>query len=425
MRWVAFAMFVLVSATIPVTASAQGWNRPGCRSASRPYPVILVHGRGGHIAGMSAIRDALVADGRCVFGINYGRERPDGPNGHARLNASGAEIEAYIDRIMYETGASKVDVVSHSAGTGVISNVILMRGSAHKVRRVVSFGGLHHPYAHIGIPQLVDYSLFLPNLIVTARRIIPWIDLQSVIRTAITVYGAVGGSLDGLLGEGAEIAASGMAADLFEPDYWRAIHGSLSEAEGVYLVERGTRGLHTRDSSPDVCYTNIVGTADLITGTAAGFQEEMPNVSNFVLPTLADHNTMLGDPIALAKMVADLHKGCVPRDGSTDPAPGTPIEPTEPEEPTGPIEPGPYDGGVPPSYDDASLPSLDGGVPMGPGDAGNPYENAFEDALREEAEMHHGTLSSGCGCSTAGVGGAGYAAWLLPLLGLVMWRRRR
>ncbi len=385
----------------------------------RPHPVILVHGRGGDVNEMTALRDALVADRRCVFGINYGRERPGGPNGLARLDASGAEIDAYVDRVRSETGAERVDLIGHSAGGGVVDNVIQRRGAGWKVRRVVFFGGLHHPYAHVGLPELVDASLFLPNLTATARRIIPGIDVQTVIRTALDVYtGATGGPLEGsVLGIDAETAASGFAADLFEPDYWVTLQGSLSEVDGVYLVPRGTRGLHTNDSARDVCYTNIVGAGDLITGTAAGFQDPASNVDNFVLPTPSDHVGILSDPLALAKMLRDLNTPCAPRDPASETPAGTPMSPDVPLVP---------DGGAPAS--DAAAPDLDAGVPAPPArpDAGRRFEDALRDGGSSDSAPDAGSsgvlLSSGCGCHVAA---ATSRAWG-PLLALAwLWLRRR
>ena len=237
MRSAILTLTLVALSLLPQNARAQRWNNPGCRSPGRP-PVILVHGRGGDVNQLQALRDALGVGGFCVFGVNYGHERPGGPAGLARLDASAAQMDAYIDYVRGATGAATVDIISHSAGQGVVDNIIHRRGGGWKVRKVVSLGGLHHPYAHIGVPYLADLSLFLPNITATARRIVPGIEPQSVIRTALQLYAAGAGTpLEGtLFGIDSETAASGFAADLFEPEYWESLHGSLSEPPGRYIV---------------------------------------------------------------------------------------------------------------------------------------------------------------------------------------------
>ena len=98
----------------------------------------------------------------------------------------------------------------------------------------------------------------------------------------------------------------------------------LSEPSGVLLsLNASQRSLKTRDSAPTVCYTNIVGVADFITGANAGFQDEAPNVENFVLTSFADHSTMLADPVAIQKMLAGINKNCsAPAVADTPPGEG-------------------------------------------------------------------------------------------------------
>jgi hypothetical protein len=75
------------------------------------------------------------------------------------------------------------------------------------------------------------------------------------------------------------------------------------------------RSRPTKDSAPNVCYTNIVAIADLLVGPAAGFQDEAPNVDNFLLQSAVTqnaHNDMLADAAALQKMHAGLTWACQP-----------------------------------------------------------------------------------------------------------------
>lgn len=289
----------------PVSADAAGLNDWDCRpTAERPYPVVLVHGRGGDVAGFGALVDALSADGYCVFGTNYGQTDGVGANGMDHLWVSGAQIDEFIAHVLDVTGAEQVDVIGHSAGTGVVDNVILEKGNGWRIHRVASFGGLHHPYAHAGAGTIVDGILFLPNLIVTARLFDPDITAQEVIVWAVDTFQ--------ITGMDAETATSNFAADLFDPVYWDALHGTLSEPDGTYvLIGNSKRSLQTHDAVKDICYTNIVGVADVLAGPAAGFQDEAPNVENFFLVTTSDHAQMLADPIAIEKTLAAFDTPCV------------------------------------------------------------------------------------------------------------------
>ncbi len=298
------------------TAQASGVNDPGCvPSATHPYPVVLVHGRSGHVTDMSAISNALLGEGYCVFGTDYGLWR--GQTGLDHLSVSGAQLEAFVHQVLDMTGATHVDAVGYSEGTGVIQDFILGKDGAALVHRVVSFGGLQHPYAHAGAPGFEDNDLYLPNLLVTARKVDPNITAQAVITTALDVYAGVGGQLADI---DRDVAESPFASDLFDPTYWHGLHGGLSEADGVYIkIASIGHGLPTRDRGMGVCYTNIVSAGDPITGQSAGFQDPAFRVENFVLLENADHGAIISNATAIAKMRSALTTPCTsPPDGEDD-----------------------------------------------------------------------------------------------------------
>ena len=300
-------------------ARAGGLNDWSCApGADRPYPVVLVHGRGGSIDGFGALVAALGDAGHCVFAANYGQVGGQGQHGVDHLWISGEQLDGFVAEVLAVTGAERVDLIGHSAGTGVIANYLLARGGAARVHRAISFGGLHHPYAHAGAPGFVDNDLFLPNLIAAARVVDPDVTAQEVITAALALYTSAGGSLAGI---DVETATSNFASDLFDPDYWAELHGGLSEPPATFLkLASAGRSVATADAAPGVCYTNIVGVADLITGPSAGFQDEAPNVDNFLLVTPSDHVQILSDPIALGRTLAALATECR-FTGSTDPEP--------------------------------------------------------------------------------------------------------
>lgn len=293
-------------------AEAAPLNSRACRPSGGKFPVVVVHGRGGNFNDLRAITDTLINTGYCVFATNHGFS--NGANGLDHLDVSGRQIRDFVDGVLRDTGAAKVNLVGHSAGVGVINNVIQLQGRANKVHRVVSFGGLHHPYAHAGVAKVADADLFLPNTIAAVRLVVPNVNTKDIVRTALDVYKIAGGSLAGINPNDINLVTSNFVSDLFDPSYWQRIHGGMSEAPGTFVkIGASTRSIKTNDSAPNVCYTNIVGVADLITGATAGFQDDASNVENWVLPTLADHSQMTGDALALGKMVAGLGAPCTPR----------------------------------------------------------------------------------------------------------------
>jgi len=381
----------------PRLGRASGINDYSCHlTPAHPRPVVLVHGRGGNIDGFGSLVATLTSAGYCVFGMNYGQTDGQGPYGHDHLTVSGAQIDGFIRHVLDATGANQVDVIGHSAGTGVLNNVILEKGDGYLIYRFVSFGGLHHPYAHAGASEIADGTLFLPNLIKTARVLFPDLTAQQLIIWAINTYAGAGGSLAGI---DVETAESNFAADLFEPDYWTMLHGGLSEPPGTYiLIGASDRSLPTHDSVPEVCYTNIVGIADLMAGSAAGFQDEAPNVENFLLLTTSDHVQMLDDAIALGKTLEAL---------------ATPCDPTWPDDDPPDADDPPGDD-VPPGGDD----------PPGTDDPpGGDYPPGTDDPDSDDGDLG-GTPVAGCATSPPSAGGEVF--WLLLVAaGLFVRRRRR
>lgn len=303
------ATLLVTALCFSASVQAAGLNDWACKpTAQHPRPVVLVHGRGGDVNGFGTLVGALSSAGYCVFGTNYGQVGGTGPNGLDHLTVSAAEIRDFVEKVLAATGSVRVDVIGHSAGTGVLDNFILQKGGASQVTRLVSFGGLHHPYAHVGVSGVEDNDLFLPNLILAARKVDPNVTAQQVITQAIGLYAGAGGSLAGV---DVATATSNFASDLFDPVYWASLQGSLSEPPDVFVKPATTgRTFQTHDSAPGICYTNIVGVADVLAGATAGFQDAAVNVENFLLFTASDHSQILDDPVAVGKALAALGAPC-------------------------------------------------------------------------------------------------------------------
>ena len=340
-------------------------NDPACHASSaHPYPVVLVHGRSGHYTDMHSISDALLGAGFCVFGRDYGLYA--GQTGLDHLTVSGGQLRDYIEEVLATTGATKVDAIGYSEGTGVIQDFILGKHGAEAVHRVVSFDGLQHPYAHAGAAGVADSDLFLPNLLVSARKVDPTITAQQVITNAIDLYAGAGGQI-GDLDRG--VAESPFASDLFDPVYWTGLQGSLSEPDGVYLrVATNGHSLPTHDRGTGVCYTNLVSLGDMLVGPSAGFEDPASGVDNIVLQSSADHGTVIDDAGGIAKMLDALNADC----GAT--------------------------------------------VTTGGGDAGTGDDDGSDDNGLPDA----GGLFQHAGCNAAG-----RAAWAPIVLALALVRRRR
>ncbi|MEV0251656.1 alpha/beta fold hydrolase [Nocardia sp. NPDC050712] len=127
--------------------SLPGSNDWDCKpGAAHPNPVVLVHGGAGAGAqtNWGTIVPLLANEGYCVFALTYGAlDLPwpvsalGGMTGTAEQNAR--TVGRFIERVLAETGAQKVDVVGHSLGT-LLPNYYAKRfGGASRIDRYVSF----------------------------------------------------------------------------------------------------------------------------------------------------------------------------------------------------------------------------------------------------------------------------------------------
>ena len=120
--------------------AAPGANDWSCRpTAEHPRPVVLVHGLGATLgANWQTMSPLLANNGFCVFGLTYGR-RDGNPNtgGLTRMEESSGELRVFVDRVLRETGAKRVDLLGHSEGTVMPRWYLSFRGGAAKVKRYV------------------------------------------------------------------------------------------------------------------------------------------------------------------------------------------------------------------------------------------------------------------------------------------------
>ncbi|WP_370250106.1 esterase/lipase family protein [Nocardioides sp.] len=159
---VAVAPLVTLLGAAPAPAApaapSSGYNDWSCRpSAEHPRPVVLLHGLSSNDQNWTLHGPALARAGYCAFSLTYGQTpttRWWGGGGFAPVADSGREIGAFIDRVLTQTGAAKVDLVGHSEGAFLSLYVPKVTGYAGKVGRVVALAPPTHGTTFAGLVTL-------------------------------------------------------------------------------------------------------------------------------------------------------------------------------------------------------------------------------------------------------------------------------
>jgi triacylglycerol esterase/lipase EstA (alpha/beta hydrolase family) len=119
-----------------------GTNDWTCKpSAAHPNPVVLVHGTWENAYDNWAyIAPRLQASGECVYALNYSTKNAPF-NGTGDIKASAGELSTFVDKVLAQTGATKVDIVGHSQGAMMPRAYIKYYGGATKVKNLVALNG--------------------------------------------------------------------------------------------------------------------------------------------------------------------------------------------------------------------------------------------------------------------------------------------
>src|SRR5947208_667319 len=125
------------SVVYPTPPGANIWS---CRlTAEHPQPIVLVPGLTGSMArDWQAASPLLANNGYCVFAYDFSSQ------GQESIEPAAAGLSTFVDRVLAATGASTVDLVSHSEG-GVIARYYLkFLGGAAKTHDLVQISPLNH-----------------------------------------------------------------------------------------------------------------------------------------------------------------------------------------------------------------------------------------------------------------------------------------
>lgn len=161
MRRVLGALLVSVIATVGLSAPAgadplplptspfgdpTGANDWSCApTAERPTPVVIVHGTFGDKKSLlDNLSAAMVADGFCVFSLDYGNR------GTGDITASAKQLKKFVRKVLDATGARQVSMVGHSQGGMMPRYYIKFLGGARHVDDLVGLAPSNHGTSIVG-----------------------------------------------------------------------------------------------------------------------------------------------------------------------------------------------------------------------------------------------------------------------------------
>lgn len=128
-----------------------GTNDFGCRpTPQHPNPVVLAHGSDSSTySDWAAIAPRLHDAGYCVFALDFGAAPGATSYGNEDMYLSAEQIADFVDRVLRETGATKVDLVGFSQGATVTRYFVNDLGGASVVDKWVgiaspSYGGIFY-----------------------------------------------------------------------------------------------------------------------------------------------------------------------------------------------------------------------------------------------------------------------------------------
>ena len=143
-------------------ASPSGANASCHPTTAHPYPVVLSEGTFASMYNsFGAIAPDLVNSGYCVYAFNYGQTiDPSMFNAMGKIPKSAGQLSRFVNQVLSETGASKVDIVGWSQGGMMPRYYINDLGGASKVNMLVVFAPSNYGTTVDGLTTLIsDFGL--------------------------------------------------------------------------------------------------------------------------------------------------------------------------------------------------------------------------------------------------------------------------
>lgn len=243
-RWMALAGVALTAifslAVSTAQASSGGDNDPSCKpSAAHPRPVVFLHGLGAtYYEDLNFLQSHVAGLGYCTFSSTYGAH-PGFPyaGGLRPVADSAGEIKAFIQQVLAQTGAAKVNIVGHSEGGFQSFYVTKTQGIAESVGNVVAIAPPTHGTTFAGLYHLA-------YLFGQAERDAVGAALATMGCPACSDLG-IGGSAVATLGDG-PIAQPGVAYTIITSRFDELVTPTRTS----FVREPGVTNKYVQDSCP-------------------------------------------------------------------------------------------------------------------------------------------------------------------------------
>ncbi|MCX4164696.1 MULTISPECIES: triacylglycerol lipase [Paraburkholderia] len=148
----------IVNALPNPAAAPPGANLQSCSLKQHPYPVVLVNGTFSVMEDdFGALAPDLANAGYCVYTFNYGGASPN-----SLIQATGSAISSasvlasYVQQVLSQTGATKVDLVGHSQGGMLAEYYAKVIGGAPYIHNLVGLSPTTHGTTLDGLTLLAS-----------------------------------------------------------------------------------------------------------------------------------------------------------------------------------------------------------------------------------------------------------------------------
>jgi triacylglycerol esterase/lipase EstA (alpha/beta hydrolase family) len=139
-------------------ASPSGANTACQPTSAHPYPVVLTEGTFANMYNsFGAIAPDLANNGYCVYAFNYGQTiDPSMLDAMGNIAQSAGQLSSFVDQVLSETKATKVDIVGWSQGGMMPRYYINDLGGASKVHTLVGFAPSNYGTTADGLTTLIS-----------------------------------------------------------------------------------------------------------------------------------------------------------------------------------------------------------------------------------------------------------------------------